>query len=449
MSTAALARGPNTVKPDTSGTWTIFRGKLEGANSGFFIEDAKGNRFLIKFDGYDYPELTTAAEVIGTKIFYAAGYTVPQSVITYFNPDQVAIGNDVFVSVEGETRPMTYQDYLDIIEKRPKNEKGQIRALASKFVDGRPVGPWNFEGTRNDDPNDRVAHEHRRELRGMRVISSWLNDTDRRDANTMSVYTDEGYIKHYVQDFGNTLGANGSSIHKPIHGQAYLIDPRYMALSAVTLGMYVRPWEEQDPSIPYPAVGYFNVETLHPGRWVPVHPIPAFENMTLRDAFWGAKIVMSFKDDDIHSIVETGDISNAHAVDYLVETLIQRRDKIGRHWFSRINPLDKFTPEFNNGVFHLEFSDLGVTSGLWQQNEHKYKFDVWVDEEVLFHNRIMEQPRITFNLNPIVLKDETQKIIKMNIHTLREYQEGDGKSITIYVELKKGQPRLVGIDREE
>lgn len=448
MSTAELARGPNTVRPDTSGTWTIFRGKLEGANSGFFIEDAKGNRFLIKFDGYEYPELTTAAEVISTKIFYAAGYTVPESVITYFNPNQVTIGDGVTVSVEGETRPMIYQDYLNIIEKRPKNERGQIRALASKFVDGRPVGPWNFEGTRNDDPNDRVVHEHRRELRGMRVISSWLNDTDRRDANTMSVYTDEGYIKHYVQDFGNTLGANGSNIHKPIHGQAYLIDPRYMALSAVTLGMYVRPWEQQKTKIPYPAVGYFNVETLHPRWWAPVHPIPAFENMTLRDAFWGAKIMMSFKNNEIRAIVETGEISNPNAIDYLVETLIHRRDIIGRYWFSRMNPIDKFIPKYNSGEFHLEFSDLGVTGGLWQPEEHRYKFDVWVEEEVLFRNRIMDHPGITFNLNSGVFRDAGKKILKIDIHTLREYREGAGKSVTVYIELQNGQPRLVGIDRK-
>ncbi|MDZ7720514.1 MAG: hypothetical protein U5K72_16990 [Balneolaceae bacterium] len=69
MSPEQLAVGPNTVQPDTTGEWTIFSGKLEGANPGFFIEDSSGNRFLIKFDGPSYPELTTSAEVIGTKIF--------------------------------------------------------------------------------------------------------------------------------------------------------------------------------------------------------------------------------------------------------------------------------------------------------------------------------------------------------------------------------------------
>ena len=142
MTREQLARGPNTVEPDTSGIWTIFSAKLEGANPGFFIEDARGNRFLIKFDGPKYPELTTSAEVIGTKIFYAAGYNVPEATITYFDPDRVTVGEEVMVEEGGDERPMTPGDYREIIENKLRTPNGKIRALASRFVDGTPVGPW-------------------------------------------------------------------------------------------------------------------------------------------------------------------------------------------------------------------------------------------------------------------------------------------------------------------
>jgi len=371
MTAEELANGPNTVKPDTSGYWNIFSAKLSGANPGFFIEDSNGERFLIKIDGPDYPELTTSAEVIGTKIFYAAGYFVPEASIVNFNPDRVRINDDVMVEENGTERQMTIEDYRRIISIAVENADGTRRALASKIVDGVPLGHWGFKGTREDDPNDRVKHEHRRELRGMRVISSWLNDTDRRDANTMSVYTDGGYIRHLVQDFGNTLGANGAGIHGPIYGQAYLIDPRYMALSAVTLGLYVTPWEEVDPQeyIPHPSVGYFRTETLRPAGWVSAHPMPAFENMTLRDAYWGAKQVMSFRDNDIRAIVQTGELSNSEAEEYLIQTLIERRDKIGRYWFSKINPLDKFEAHKNDNSITLYFSDLGVDYPLYSLSD--------------------------------------------------------------------------------
>jgi len=446
MTTEELAKGPNTVKPDTSGYWNIFSAKLSGANPGFFIEDENGNRFLIKFDGPNYPELTTSAEVIGTKIFYAAGYYVPESTIVNFNPDKVRINDGVMVEENGEERQMTMEDYRQIIKVAARNEDGTRRALASKFVNGIPVGPWDFKGTRKDDPNDRVKHEHRRELRGMRVISSWLNDTDRRDANTMSVYTDGGYIQHLVQDFGNTLGANGTGIHQPIYGQAYLIDPRYMALSAVTLGLYVKPWEEVDPRefIPHPSVGYFRTETLRPGRWVSAHPIPAFENMTLRDAYWGAKHVMSFRDDDISAIVETGELSNSDAEKYLIKTLIERRDIIGRYWFSKINPLDKFIVRKSSDILTLKFSDLGVDYGLFSASETEYRYTVKSDGDVVEENLMIDTPEIL-----VQISDFFDEVIEIEIVTLRKSRNAEEKDIKVYIANDSRGVRVAAIKRDE
>lgn len=446
MSLEELARGPNTVKPDTTGFWSIFSAKLSGANPGFFIEDENSNRFLIKFDGPNYPELTTSAEVIGTKIFYAAGYYVPESTIVNFNPDKVKINEGVMVEENGEQRQMTMEDYRQIITVAARNDDGTRRGLASKFVDGVLLGPWGFEGTRKDDPNDRVKHEHRRELRGMRVLSSWLNDTDRRDANTMSVYTERGFIRHLVQDFGNTLGANGAGIHEPIYGQAYLIDPRYMALSAITLGLYVTPWEEVDAQeyIPHPSVGYFRSETLRPGGWVSAHPMPAFENMTLRDAYWGAKQVMSFRDDDIRAIVETGELSNSDAEEYLIKTLIERRDKIGRYWFSKINPLDKFNVRKSSDKLILTFSDLGVDHSLYSASETEYRYEISLDGSSLVENMTTDQPEIS-----IKLSDITNGVLEYEIFTDRKNSEASEKSVRVYVANDNRGVRVAGIKREE
>ena len=450
MSPEEIARGPNTVQPDTSGTWTIFSAKLEGANPGFFAEDARGNRFLIKFDGPDYPELTTSAEVIATKIFYAAGYYVPESTITYFDPDEVQVGEGVMVEEMGEERQMTQEDYRNIISVAARDNRGYVRALASKFVDGVPLGPWNFKGTRSDDPNDRVAHEHRREIRGMRVISSWLNDTDRRDANTMSVYTGQGYIRHLVQDFGNTLGANGASIHYPIYGQAYLIDPRYMMISGLSLGMYVLPWEEIDAPdyIPHPSVGYFRSESFRPGQWVSVHPIPAFENMTLRDAFWGAKQVMSFSDEDIRVIVETGKISNQEAEEYLVQTLIERRDMIGDYWFRKINPIDKFNAERHDEQVFLNFTDLGTEKGIFSINATRYIASVKSTDGILYAANITSE-RPSFAINITGPAPGETIILHYEIRTIRAGVNTSEKKVDVYVVEDDNGIRIGGIKRHE
>ena len=179
---------------------------------------------------------------------------------------------------------MTQQDYRQIISVAPRNEEGHVRALASRFVDGVPLGPWHLEGTRGDDPNDRVKHEHRREIRGMRVISSWLNDTDRRDANTMAdlhriMATSSTWCRILVIRWERT-----ALRYPPANLRSGLPDRSavYGRFCRNAWGTAVHPWEEIDAAefIPHPSVGYFRSETFRPGSWVSAHPIPAFENMT-------------------------------------------------------------------------------------------------------------------------------------------------------------------------
>ncbi len=347
MSPEALAVGPNlngTVDagPDTSGAWTIWRGKSVGAASGFFIEDAQGIRYLLKFDSPAYPELASSAEVISTKILHAAGYHVPQNTIAYVRPDQIKIGEGAMVQDGNQRRPMRQEDVASVLEGQPRRADGTVRVMASRFVDGQVLGPWNFRGRRSDDPNDRVRHQDRRELRGLRVIGAWLNDTDRRAANTLAVYTDDRYIKHYVQDMSSTLGANTGGPHLPIHGQAYMIDHRKITTALVSFGVYPFPWWDYDPSATYPSVGYWRSDVFDPGDWVPTYPNPAFEKLTDRDAFWGAKIVSAFSDDDLAAIAETAEMSNPEAEAYLLKILQERRNKTARYWFSRIAALDRF-----------------------------------------------------------------------------------------------------------
>lgn len=380
MTPQALAQGPNTSGgPDTSGPWQVVSGKLEGAAPGFVIADARGERYLLKFDGTQFPELASAAEVISTKLLYAAGYNVPQNYVVYFRPDRLTVDQKATIREKGVERPMTPEDVEHLLSYAPKHN-GKVRAMASKYVDGQPVGVWEFRGTRSDDPNDRVWHEHRRELRGLRVIGSWINDADRRAANTLAVYTSDNYVKHYLIDMGSTLGANGASPHSPKHGYEYMFDPAEVFKSTVAAGLYERPWLfiKRDTAIRYPSVGYFEAELFDPGSWVPTYPNPAFQRMTLRDAYWGAKIVTSFRDKDIRAIVETAQLSNPAAEEHLIDLLIKRRDKIGQYWFSRINPLDHFRFEQDQPpqAVKLTFADLAVEGQLHPSHQSRYRYRI-------------------------------------------------------------------------
>jgi len=459
-----LKRGQNTISgPDTSGNWEVFSAKIEGSTPGFFIEDQMGQRFLIKFDNPIYPELSTSAEMIGSRFFYASGYTVPESAITYFNPEKITIKEGVMVGEYENKRPMTQEDLNNIVDGRKTYGEGRIRVLASKFVDGIPVGPWRMEGTRKDDPNDKVRHEHRRELRGMRILSSWLNDTDRRDANTFAVYNGK-YIVHYVQDFGNTLGANGSGIHSPLHGQAYLLDPRYIFLNMTTIGMRVSTWETVDPEPIYPSAGYFRADVFKPGSWVPAHPIPAFENMTLRDAFWGAKLVTRFTEKEIRAIVDTGQFTNPEAQEYVIDMLLKRREKIGRYWYQRVNPVDKFVfTRDENGHIKFQFTDVAVADSIFPAQNTTYML-------ALFDHRNNQIGNTVSSKRPVLTITGNRSPLEVELNILAEQMSNDKgepaifkfRIITNRPEQKKRQPvdvyfifngkpeslRIIGVDRK-
>ena len=56
----------------------------------------------------------------------------------------------------------------------------------------------------------------------------------------------------------------------------------------------------------YPSIGYFEAEPFNPDNWRCIYANPAFEKITLRDAFWAAKIVTMFTDEDIRTMVSAG-----------------------------------------------------------------------------------------------------------------------------------------------
>lgn len=365
MSRAELRRGPGEARPDASAPWEVVAGKFEGGTAGFTIEDAAGDRYLLKFDSDGNKEMGSSSEVIATKVLHAAGYNVPRNSIVYFHPSSLTIGPRTTVpDGAGGKRPMTPRDLAKILDNIEPEPDGRLRCVASAFLSGKPVGVFNYDGRRRDDPNDRVDHQHRRELRGLRVIGSWMNDADRRAANTLDMYVSEEdgrrrYVKHYLIDMGSAFGSNNLMPHKPKYGNEYVWDPRTITRSILTLGLWRRPWEEPVP-MPYPSLGYFENVTFDAGSWVPTYPNPAFERCTPRDGFWGAKIVLAFSDEAIAAMVATGKLTEPGAAEHLTALLAERRDMIARYWFARINPIDRFRVQ----VDRLEFRDLAVDGGL-------------------------------------------------------------------------------------
>jgi hypothetical protein len=92
------------------------------------------------------------------------------------------------------------------------------------------------------------------------------------------------------------------------------------------------------------------------------------------DAFWAAKQIIAFSDDDIRAVVATGEYSDPSVSDYVAQTLIARRDSVGRTWLTRLLPLDQFSV---SGSDELECIDLAVRYGLRAPREYSVSWALY------------------------------------------------------------------------
>jgi hypothetical protein len=174
MTIEELKRGPgNTTPPSPAGPWRIISAKSDGVTPGFIIEDERKNRYVLKFDPPDFPELASAADVIGSKAFYALGYNTPENYIVHFRLENIDIPRGVmYRDADGKKRRLTARVIEDMLKPQPKGPDGKYRAMASRFISGKLAGPFSYGGMRADDPNDIIPHEDRRELRGLGVFAA-------------------------------------------------------------------------------------------------------------------------------------------------------------------------------------------------------------------------------------------------------------------------------------
>lgn len=469
LSQDELARGPAIGPgPDRTGVWTAISAKeSRGSTPGFVIRDGKGEVYLLKFDPPLHPEMTTASEIISSRFLYAAGYHVPEQYLVDVDPERIRVGpNATFRGKYHVPRPMTREDITAILERVPHRPNGTVRAVASRFLPGRPKGPFLYVGQRPDDPNDRIRHENRRELRGLRVIAAFLNHTDTKAANALDMYDPrEQYLTHYLIDFSSTLGADNADPQLTRFGNEYFLDFGTIGRSMIEAGFYVKPWEVPI-KMEYPAVGYFESEHFDPERWRPTYPNPAFLRMTLRDAYWGTKIVTSFTDEDIDTIVHTGGFTDPRAERYVANVLKARRDKIGHYYFTRVNPLDRFSL-VDDGASEqaLTFENLALSRGYAPAKTAVYRYVVrryvvnGVDPEVV-PARIVEAPRIVLSrslgqtlraqLERAGMPATDRPVAVIEIQTSYDGGAGWSKRVMAYLKFDPEAERfhLIGIDRE-
>jgi hypothetical protein len=212
-------------------------------------------------------------------------------------------------------------------------------------------------------------------------------------------------------------------------------------MRALSLGLYVPRWQRSD----YPelkGVGLFDAWSFDPLDWKPEVPNPAFLMMDNADAFWAAKQVAAFTDDEIRAIVETGNLSDQRAADWIADCLIERRDKIAQAWFSKVLALDRFRVADGR----LAFDDLRAIHGTGAPGSYDVNWSTYDNHSGVLTP--LSDQRKTTQDTPVNL---SVQLPEMHGHgywvAVLESPERPRQSVQVYVWKRGELTTVVGVDR--
>jgi hypothetical protein len=444
MSREELIRGAGTDHPPAGdGPWRVVTLRPHGTRPGILVVDSRQRPYLLLFDPPDHPEMSTASQMVSSRFAHAIGYFVPECYLVGVDRASLVIGEESeIVSSAGNRRRLTDAD-LDVFLRRvARTGSGRYRAVAIYLMSANRsayLGPFQVFTRRSDDPNDIVLHEHRRDLRGLFVISAWLNYSTVRATNTADLLVEEDRIpriRHYLVNFQGTLGSGDNEVKRAWEGNESLVDFGNIWRNAAGFGIWSPSWmRERFPGIP--AVGRFAASTFDPDRWSPTERLAPFDNRLPDDEYWGAKQVAAFTDEDIAAIVGTGDYSDPDAAAWIVSALIERRNRIARTYFRKVLPLDNF--RVDGGT--LRFDDLGaaygVDDGPAAYTATWFRFDNKTGQGTPLSAESFAVPRDVREAG-----DDTYFAVR-----IESTRRSPAMNVFVYLRVRAGRPQVVGIER--
>ena len=344
VTTDELLKGPDTTNGPAPGDWTVIAAKNDGVTPGFTVRDSAGQVWFIKVDPPGYRGMATGTEVVVTKLMWALGYNVPEVHVATLHPDQLSISETAMVTpLNGHKRRLKQADISGLLRKAHREPDRTFRVIASKALEGRPVGGFQFYGTRSDDPNDVVAHEHRRELRGYVIFSAWLNHVDSKSINTLDTVVDQDgkkIVRHHLLDFGSTIGSAGVYPREAFEGSEYLVEGKKTFAGLPTFGFYLKDWRTTR-LYRSRTVGSFPIDNAEwdPETWKPRYANSAFRSARLDDKFWAARLLQNFTDEMLMAVPQVGQFNDPPSEAALSRFLIDRRNAIVRRYLPAVNPV--------------------------------------------------------------------------------------------------------------
>jgi hypothetical protein len=327
----------------SGGKLTIIRPKDVGAAPGAVVRGPGGETWFISFDPPCCPEAASGSIMVASRLFWALGYWQAEQFLATVREEDFVISPDAVIKPpSGIKRPMKRDDLHNLLRRVHRYKDGTYRIAASKILPGKVLGGFRYHGTRPDDPNDIVPHEHRRELRALKVFGAWTNLTDMKAGNTIdTLITDASgrkTVRHWLQDVGSTFGIGANGPHDWWEGWETFYDGDAAWKRVYTLGFYLSPWQTARYQR-HDSIGIFEGKSFDPEEWHPRSSPGAFLAARDDDNFWAARRVVAFTDDMIRTVVKAARFSDPAAETLLADVLIARRDRIGQAYLPKVNPI--------------------------------------------------------------------------------------------------------------
>lgn len=401
---------------DADGSWVVDQGKPNGANPGFRVNIKGVGKFMLKADQSTEGEKATGATAIASRLYHAAGWWTVCDTVVYLPRRLLSLTPGLKFADNSGVERVFDQKALDNVLDGAAKRGDLVRMLASRWLDGRTVGPFRYEDTRDDDPNDVIDHEDRRDLRGARLMAAWLAHFDSREQNSMTTWhavdkenkeSSPGYTLHWYIDLGDCFGSRWEwdSLNRRIN-KSFYFDPADVATDLLTLGIYTRPWDTSKITKGAEHFGYFPADDFVPEDWKGGYPNPAFGRMLEADGAWATRIITRFTDEHIAAAVEVGDYTDPFHRELLVKTLIKRRNKIRERYFAELSPL----ADVRIKGAQLCATDLARQAGTWPAKSFGYQSTIhtgrFLDQSATLKVQASEGGTVCVDL-PKVAKNDT------------------------------------------
>lgn len=435
LSPQDLLAGPTEIGPPQTPI-TVTEAKSGGSNPGFIIADARGQKYLIKFDPPEFPAIETTTALIVNRLFWGFGYNVPEDFLFFFKTE------DLQVDPEGG---LSRAEVDDVLSRVAAPVDGVYRSTASLWLDGY-LGPFKEKGVRPDDPNDTIRHENRRALRAMRAFCAFVNQSGIRPDNTLDIYvgpSGEGYVRHYLIDFGEAFGGHGASHGRLWDGYEYWFSYHELFRNLTTFGLKIHPWENIEYT-PWPSVGAFESKIYEPQLWRETYPYEPIRRSQPADDYWAAKIIAALTHEHIETLVSAANYPDSAAAEYMVETIMERRKKTIRYFFDQVSPIECVA--FDAAIVYFKdvaryfladaYSETRYEAHFFDANERE------IAEPIYLQN--VEESEFQIPL-PSNIFDKANGYVRVDVTVWRDEQKAPTPAAFHFRQTSRAGARLVGV----